>query len=266
MNRSRVSIKIALMIGAVEVIAMLILYVIVDLNMTKTLEIQAIDDLNVIAGDRAALVEAYIRDCCSYVEGYSKSCEIRDVLENPENAENIRQAREYTNNYAQDRKSMEGLYVARWDTYVLAHINPDSVDQTFRDEASALELKNMIISNDKPFCTGIVLAPVTKQMIIPVYAPVKDRNGEPIGFVGAAFYVDSLNEELASLSINDVKVWSMPSSMRRPEYTFLTADPMLRERPVRTPILSKLSTASRRKRAARYTVLLPGMRFIHAIT
>ena len=205
MNRSRVSIKIALMIGAVEVIAMLILYVIVDLNMTKTLEIQAIDDLNVIAGDRAALVEAYIRDCCSYVEGYSKSCEIRDVLENPEDAENIRQAREYTNNYAQDRKSMEGLYVARWDTYVLAHINPDSVDQTFRDEASALELKNMIISNDKPFCTGIVLAPVTKQMIIPVYAPVKDRNGEPIGFVGAAFYVESLNEELASLSINDVE-------------------------------------------------------------
>lgn len=214
-KRRSVSVKIAFRIGILEAIAMTLLFVIINMIMTVILQDKAIRDMNVIARDRAELVETYIRGCCHLLDGYSKATEIREVLLDPTNAEKVQKARSCTNTYAKDVDSLEGLYVAGWDTYVLAHNNPDSVDKTFRDKEGAAQLEKMIREKGATFCTGIVLAPVTKQMVIPIYAPVRSESGEMIGFAGAAFHTDALSRLLNSLSDGSEESF---------EYSLLMAD------------------------------------------
>ncbi len=160
---------------------------------------KALSDMKVIANDRAQLIETYIQGCCDYLEGFSKSTEVRDVLENPLDTELLNAVRDTTARISNDMEYLEGLYVAKWDTYVLAHNNPDSMNKKFRNKDEALELEDQIKKVGKAFCTGIIEAPVTKRMVIPIYAPVKNDKGEMIGFAGAAFYTDGLEECLSSL-------------------------------------------------------------------
>ena len=155
--------------------------------------------MKVIADDRAELVETYIQGCCNFVDAYSRTTEATEALLHPEDPKAIKAAGEITRSIAGNRRALEGLYIAKWDTYVLAHTNPDSVDKTFRDEASAAELEERVRKADAAFCTGIVQAPVTKKMVIPVYAPVKDKDGEMIGFAGGAFFTDDLSDRLAGI-------------------------------------------------------------------
>ena len=210
-NRRSIGNKIAMIIGLVEVIAMILLFLVMNQSLTKILESKAIHDMNVIAHDRAQIVETYIADCVDFLNGYAKATENREVLEHPDDPSFIQASRDFTNLYAEGYTDIEGLYVAKWDTYVLAHTNPDSVDQTFRDTASAKALEEMIRLEGKPFCTGIVQAPVTKKMVIPVYAPINNKAGEPIGFAGAAFYSDMLVDKLNAL--NDEKMPGMGYSL-----------------------------------------------------
>ena len=193
----RIGVKIALLIGAVEILAMAVLFAVIDRNVTNILEDRVIRDMNMIADDHAELVESYITGRCEFLEGYARATEVREVLLHPDDPGCIAAAREFTLRYAEGYDNIEGLYTAEWDTYVLAHINSDSVDKTFREGDAAKDLENSIRSAEGAFCTGVVLAPVTKQMVMPVYAPVKDLNGEMTGFAGAAFYPEGLGLELA---------------------------------------------------------------------
>ncbi|MCR5748555.1 MAG: diguanylate cyclase [Lachnospiraceae bacterium] len=198
-GNKRISAKIAYVIGLVEIAAMMLLFFVVNSYLTRILQDKSIHDMNVIARDRAGIVETYIEDCVDFLNGYYKATEVREVLENRDDPEYIKKAVDYTNLYCKGYDDIEGLYVAEWDTYVLAHINPDSMYQTFRDPESAKELEDSIKAAGRAFCTGIVQAPVTKKMVIPVYAPVYDKSGKAIGFTGAAFYADALENRLRKL-------------------------------------------------------------------
>ncbi len=56
-NRKRIGNKIAILIGLVEIIAMTILFFVMNHYLTRILEVKAIHDMNVIARDRAQIVE-----------------------------------------------------------------------------------------------------------------------------------------------------------------------------------------------------------------
>ena len=196
--KKHVVIRLTVVIGAVSAICLVMLFWVLDYTSSSKIREKAIGDLSVIANDRAELVETYIQGCCNFIDAYSHTTEAREALENPKDAGALQGIRDVTNQMAEHQENLEGLYIAKWDTYVLAHINPDSMDKTFRDGDAAKELEQQIRKADAPFCTGIVQAPVTKKMVIPVYAPVKNQRGEMIGFAGAAFYTDALSERLDS--------------------------------------------------------------------
>lgn len=162
MKSVRISAKIALLLALIAIALIFFLYKVMNGKITRILEEKTAEDMSVIVGDRAELIETYIEGCCDFLAGYSKAAEIVEVLENP-SEKNIQRAREYTNKCAEGKNYMEGLYVARWDTYVLAHVNPDSVDKTFRDAKGAGNLEAQIRQRKKAFCSGIVKAPVTKK-------------------------------------------------------------------------------------------------------
>lgn len=188
--------KIVLLVVIAEIAAMLILFIFLNGRLSGMLEDRVISDMGIIAHHRADLAETYIKGRCDFLEGYSRSTEAIRALSDPENPEYIQAARDYTNRYAAGYDDLEGIYIAEWDTYVLAHSNPESMDKTFRDAAGAKELEDLVRANRTAFCTGIVLAPVTKKMVMPVYAPVFDEKGEMVGFAGAAFYPEAIGVQL----------------------------------------------------------------------
>ena len=209
----KVSFKVALFVGIVEIITMSVLYILINHYMTAVLEEKAMKDMNVVAKDRAEMIDSYIESCCEFLTGYSKITEIREAPENSGDSEYIKKAQELTDRYAEGYDSIEGLYVSLWDTYVLAHVNPDSVNKTFRDAESAANLEKSIRTRGEAFCTGIVMAPVTK--VIPVYAPIYNDAGEAVGFAGAAFLTDELGKKLEHIT---------DTSNTNIEYSLLNAD------------------------------------------
>lgn len=200
MKSRRISLKIAAMVGTVEIIAMTALFLIINLGLTKVLEDKAMSDMKIIARDRAQLVESYVIGCCDFLTGYSRSPIIREGFTKKNDPLARRKVHEVTMAYASGHGDTEGLYIAEWDTFVLDHTNPKSVNIRFRDRESAKVLEKTIKAKGKAFCTGIVMAPVTKKMVIPVYAPVYDEDRNAIGFAGGAFYTDALEKTLAPLS------------------------------------------------------------------
>ena len=192
----RVAKKTALVASIFEVLVMTVIFILVNRSLTDTLEERVMHDATVIATDRAALTESFVRSCCLFLDGYSRSTEVREALKAPEDTELVQALQEYTLRYAKGHDNLEGLYTAKWDTFVLAHVNPASVGKTFRDADGAKTLEDQI-RKEKAFCSGIVKAPVTEAMVIPLYAPVYDETGEVIGFVGAAFYREGLQQSLA---------------------------------------------------------------------
>lgn len=196
MKNKRISLKIAAMVGTVELITMSAFFLIINLSLTKVLENKAMSDMNIIARDRAQIVESYIIGCCDFLTGYSRSPIIREGFTKKNDPIARRKVHDVTMAYASGHSDTEGLYIAEWDTFVLEHTNPKSINITFRDKKNAKILEETIKSKGKAFCTGIVRAPVSKKMVIPVYAPVFDENRNAIGFAGGAFFTDALEKKL----------------------------------------------------------------------
>ena len=119
----KISIKIAIIIGIVELLAMALLFVAVNHSLTSILAVKAISDMNAIARDKAQLVETYIENCCDFVEGYSKTLEVREILQDKTNPRTLKRIDELTEKYGRGHIFVEGLYVAEWNTNVLSHIN-----------------------------------------------------------------------------------------------------------------------------------------------
>ena len=196
--------KIAALIGLVEVVAMSSFFLIINLTLSKLLENKAMSDMNVIARDRAQLVETYISGCCDFLNGYSKTPAVVEFFSDKNNPEYFSRIKKLTDSYASCNDFIEGLYAADWDTFTYVHTNPESVNKTFRSKEKAKELEENIKSYDEAFCTGIVLAPVTHKMVIPVYAPIFDSEGNAVGFAGAAFYTEGLSQKLSMFSRKDL--------------------------------------------------------------
>ena len=218
MKGKRISLKIVAMVGTVEVIAMTALFLIINHSLTKVLEDKAMRDMNIIARDRAQIVESYIVGCCDFLSGYSKSPIIMEGFTQKGNPIAKRKLHEVTMAYASAHNDTEGLYIAEWNTYVLDHTNPDSINITFRTPENARQLEELIKSKGKAFCTGVVLAPVTKKMVMPVYAPVINEKGEAVGFAGGAFYTDAIEKKLKPLS--DKKIGYSLIDLNTSEYIF----------------------------------------------
>ena len=199
-KRKKISVKIALIIGSVEVIAMTVLFFIINYNLTNILGNKAINDMNVIASDRANLIEVYINGCCNFIDGYSKTPTVQEAFLNRNNPVVKKHIHDLTQKYASSHADIEGLYIADWDTFVIEHTNPESVGIPFRSEIRAKVLEHTIKKEGKAFCAGIALAPLTKKMVIPVYAPVYDENNNAIGFAGAGFFTEGLEKELSRFS------------------------------------------------------------------
>mgnify|MGYP002854783208 CR=1 FL=1 len=176
------------------------LFLIINYNLSVILKGKAINDMSLIVSDQTHLVESYISGLCDFIDGYSKAPAVQEALLHRKDPEAGQRLKTLTRNYSSSHSDLEGLYTADWSTHVIEHTNPQSVGLPFQNEVRAKVLEYEIKKAGAAFCSGVVQSPLSKRMVISVYAPVFDENGAAIGFAGAAFFSEGLGKELAYLS------------------------------------------------------------------
>ncbi|MBE5872396.1 MAG: hypothetical protein E7294_14280 [Lachnospiraceae bacterium] len=134
------------------------------------------------------------------LKGYVSSPVIREALQNPEDAEIAAKVEQYTLDYFGTLNGWEGLYLADWDSKVLAHPNEGAIGMVLREGDNLSSLQNALTASPKEvYNTGIITSPVSGQIIMSIYLPVYDGD-TPVGFAGGAFYVNDIADSISDVS------------------------------------------------------------------
>ena len=156
--------------------------------------VQVIDDVGtsfdaLCASNKAAL------------KAYTSAPIIKEALRVQDNPIISLRAQSYTLDYFSKLENWEGIYLADWNSTVLAHPNNGVIGMTLREGDSLTGLQNsMLNSPDGVFNTGIITSPASGQLIMSMYTPILDDDGTPLGFAGCGFYIKNIAELITDVS------------------------------------------------------------------
>lgn len=205
MKKSQVSVKIALYIAIMQVIAMLCLFLFINYSTTKNMKEAAIDTMQTISADKARLIEDYIRSSEEFLTAYSRAGEITALLSDPDDKKAVAAAQKYTETFSADKNYLEGIYASDWTTLVLVHTNPAVPGITTRKDDALKALQNSMLNSDGVYNAGIIISPASKQQIISMYRACYDNAGNPIGLVGGGIFTKGIFQELSELPKNGLE-------------------------------------------------------------
>lgn len=189
----------------VQVLGLVLLYLQVDYSVNKEIETATIKSMQTIVDERMQIIENYVKEVEGYLTAYSKSGEVTELLNNPDDKEAIEKARSYTERFGNDIDNLEGMYVAKWDTTVLAHTNNDAAGMVIKKDESSLKLlQGSILSADGVYNTGFAFSPVSGKQVISMYKAIYDESGKPIGMVGFAVHINGLKDILDKLPTGEL--------------------------------------------------------------
>ena len=125
---------------------------------------------------------------------------LAETLKNPGDKDLLAKAQKFTLDYFGSLQGWEGLYLSDWNSQVLTHPNEGAIGMVLREGDSLTGLQNSITSAPEGiFNTGIMVSPASGQNIMSMYVPVMDGD-KPIGFVGGAFYVQGIAENISDVT------------------------------------------------------------------
>lgn len=204
----KTKIKISYLISMLSVVIYLIVmgtfYIVTEKQSTSNTRESAINNMKIIAIERATIIENYITEVENSLNAYSKAGEVKDVLLNPTSEEKFIDAQNYTKDFGADVKNLEGLYVAEWDTHVLTHTNESAIGITMRKDEPLKALQDSLLNANGVYNTGIVISPASGNQVISMYKPIYYDN-KPIGLVGSAIHTVGLKTVLDELPKNGME-------------------------------------------------------------
>jgi len=215
MKRNGIIVRnIGLMMYGAMIVVFLMVYLFVNSSSSKVVGEIITNQMTDAVESREALIEEYIASAEQHMIAYAQSDEVKDVLLNQNDKELQKRAQEYTVDFAEVKGIFEGLYVANYESCILAHNNESSVG-IYTREGEALNVLHDTILNEKEKLTnsGIIQSPSSGEMVMSMYYPIYDGD-ECLGFVGAAVYASHLMDSLTSLDIK-----GLPES----KYVFIDA-------------------------------------------
>ena len=134
------------------------------------------------------------------LQSYSAAPIVKEFLKNPGDTALAAKAQQYTVDYFASLDGWEGLYLADWDTQVLTHSTvPAIIGKVLREGDSREGLRNSMLGASV-YNTGIITSPSSGQLVMSIYSAVKDDSGNPIGFVGGAFFVNDIAAKISDVS------------------------------------------------------------------
>ena len=167
-------------------------------GVTAMMEKDAEESLHSDLHAQAALIEEYLAHQEDLLKEYSISLVVKDYLKDLSNSEKQKAAQEYTEKYYKGLDNWEGLYVAEWNTHVVAHSTPTVVGITTREGEGLKALQDAMKEAKVLYNAGIIVSPASGKLTLSMYCPVYD-NDQIIGYVGGGPFAENLEKLLDGL-------------------------------------------------------------------
>lgn len=224
-------------IAIVGLVCMLLLYFTSSHMFTKVLMTSSLESMSDSLKAISYTVEQFVTKAEQQLIAYSKAPVIKNLLNDPNNADLIDAAQKYTEEYFKILDGWEGLYVSEWNTHVLAHSNHEVVGITTREGDSLKELQNQMKEAGDILNSGIIISPASGNLVLSMYAPVYSDDGSIIGIVGGAQLATTLSDMLDTLTtkgLEHVKTYMINTDKSTHIYN---SDPELTDKPIEDPML-----------------------------
>ena len=134
-----------------------------------------------------------------FLKAYSTAPIITEALKNPDDADIMAKAQQYTLDYFAQLNGWEGLYLCDWNSKVLTHPAPPVIGKVLREGDSLKQLQDSMLAAGGVYNTGIMESPASGNIVMSMYYPVM-VDGQPLGYVGCATYVSNVAEDISDVS------------------------------------------------------------------
>ncbi len=202
MKKMKMRSLITLTVAIVVAINLVVLFILANQNITKSLHTSTVNTLETSLEARTRVVENYIQEGEAILKAYAQAPIVRELLKDPENPALQEKAQNYTLDYFGTLSNWEGLYIGDWSTKVLTHPAPPVIGKVMREGDRLKELQDAMLSSESGvYNAGIIVSPASGQLIVSMYAPVFDESGKPIGYVGGGTMASGLKEVLDSMNV-----------------------------------------------------------------
>lgn len=133
------------------------------------------------------------------LKAYSTAPVLTEALLNPDDADAVAKAQQYTLDYFDKLNGWEGLYLADWGSTVITHPAPPVIGKVLREGDSLKQLQDSILNANGVYNTGIMTSPASGNIVMSMYYPIM-HDGQPIGYVGCATYVSTVAADISDVS------------------------------------------------------------------
>lgn len=200
MKNWKLSRKITLGITLIVIICMCLLYATANRTLKGMMQESERNNMKSILDAQSSLIEEYVTRQECLLKAYGKAPVVRELLKDVNNAEKIKAAQAYTEAFYKELDDWEGIYIGEWDTHVIAHSNPNVVGIVTREGDSLKALQDAMVSRNGLYDAGIIVSPASGKLVLSMYCPVFDTNGNTIlGYVGGGPFVEDLESILNHL-------------------------------------------------------------------
>lgn len=191
----------------IQLVIMLVLSLVITNTVSKRTKENSIEHMGAITDERAHIIENYVKNAEKTLTDFSKAAQVKAVLLAPDDTEAYNAAQDYTEAFSKDIDDLEGIYISKWTTEVLAHTNEGVRGMVTRKDAEPLKALQdaMLAAGDGVYDTGIIISPASSKQIVSMYKAVYNDRHEPIGLVGLGIFTDGLIATLNDIPIRGVE-------------------------------------------------------------
>ncbi len=194
----KMRLSLTLLILSLTICCICMLFFSARSGMTAMMEKSALNHMRAELNAQSTLINEYIVHQEDLLKEFSISPSIKEYLKDVSDNSKQMAVQKYTQDYYGCLDNWEGLYVAEWNTHVLAHSNPEVVGITTREGEGLLALQNAMQISEGLYNAGIIISPASQKLTLSMYCPVYD-NDKIIGYVGGGPFSDKLDSILNNL-------------------------------------------------------------------
>ncbi len=198
MKNLKLATKISIMAVSILAVGLFILWLGVTNTLSRIMKESVIQNMNKTVSARKEVIDQYVKTAEDYLAGYGQNEALTDAIINKDNPNKITRAQDYTESYASVNAELENIYLADYNSTVLASYVTGAIGITLREGESHEQLNSNIYASTNVFNTGVMASKSTGQQVISMYYPIYD-NETPIGFAGGAICVSGLYDRLENM-------------------------------------------------------------------
>lgn len=195
--------KITTVTIAILTVGLLCLYMIVNQQTTNTIQEDIEGTLTDAVSTRSELLMEKIETANQLLLGMALSDDVRDALRNPQDAELLAAAQQYLDTIYSMNPQFEGMFIADTTTLQICHVNRDAIGGSFRSGDDLIAFQQGLFASQEVY--NIYTLRLTgaggQTLVYPMYCPVYDTDGTPLGMVGCGMYGSNILDFLTEFPV-----------------------------------------------------------------